>query len=331
MHPSKKQKKFGENRLTFFSEVPNLSRGDVQSVEAKKEKKVEEKLDAEGNVVRKGREAATWSVDDLVSKSNVTIAKHRTALAELPQGFNDRLRSAISQYIKNSPQNFDKDEYRGLGNTEYRRFSDAMHSKVRSLVEQYAPTQSEINEKKEAQRKMKEAKKAAKEIQQVSLKDIQDDPGDIEDLPTLSKKYEAYESWNESLQDQAGKVMAGMGKFQARFQEFQQARSGLQAYKKFANFFSGDDAEMIALKSLKAKHEATTKATIEKIRAAQKKLDSYGKEMAKASNEQKEEKMEERDERLRQIEENASLSKKEKKVRKAQFEKVKGDKEVLTT
>lgn len=217
-----------------MSEIPKISAADLESVTKHKE--------AEGPVL---------DVAGLAAQANAKIDSRRSALQELSDTFSQRLRAEIVDYMKNSPQRFESDENKGLGTQEFEAYRSAMLSKVQSLVEQYAPTEVEIAAKKEAQKKLQEAKNAAREVKDVELGDIKEDPGPIKDVRALSEKYDTYEGWNESLQNQASKVMASAGKFQRQFQEFARAREGLHSYKRLLDYFATGDPETQDLEAKK--------------------------------------------------------------------------------
>ncbi|MDH5597363.1 MAG: hypothetical protein OEY44_04605, partial [Candidatus Peregrinibacteria bacterium] len=231
LHPQY-QEKIGENRLIFFSEVPQINRGDIAEIEAQREKKTEDKLDEEGEVKEKGHEAATWTVDDLVFKVNKTINNQRSALAELPQRFNNQLSASIATYIKNSPQRF-QGRHAGLSNREYLNFKDAMLKKTRETVDSFAPKKEEIDAKHEAKRAAEKAKEAAKKVKShVDLSDIKSELTDVEDLSELSGKMTEYNQWNEALRNEGDEIIGSIGAVQQSFAGFQEARSGLQSYKR---------------------------------------------------------------------------------------------------
>ncbi len=305
---------FGEERLVFFG-VKNLGRGDISSVESHKEKKVADEVDEEGKVTKKGREAATWTVDALVSQSNAIINKRSAALAELSDAFNTKLHSAIVNYIKNSPGRFESDEFKGLSNREYAKFSSSMSAKVSELVEQYAPTEAEIAAKKDAESKLKGAKEAAKAVPDIKVEDIAEDPGPIKDLKVLSEKASQYSSWNQSLRKDGSAMGKGVGNFQKQYQAFQKARNGARSYQKFVDFLTSDD-EMKNLDAAKEAIKRQIKAAIKKLEDGQKRLDKYGKKMAAASNKLKQEKIAERDKELKRIDADKKLSVEERAKKK---------------
>ena len=326
MHQNKKNI-FGEARLIFFAEVRKLSHGDISSVEAHKEKKVADEVDEEGKVTKKGREAATWSASELVGKANATIQARSAGLSEISQSFNDALKAAIVNYIKNSPGRFESDEFKGLSNAEYASFSAAMNKQVSTLVEQYAPTEKELAAKRAAQSASKTLKGSA-EVLEVSLDEIKDNPGEIKDLKVLSGKISEFSGWNAGLQKQGNRVMKYGADFQKKYVAFKKAREGVKVYKKFWDYFDGDELKKVNDVQSGAKKQLD--AAVKKFEAAQKKLDSYGKVMAQASNKQKQAKIKERDAELKRIDADEKLSKEEKAKKKATYELLKHQKTKLT-
>ena len=295
-----------------MSEVPGVSSEELASIRTHKE-----------------TEGPELDIAGLARQTTDRIQARRVALQELPPAFNQRLKSEIIRYITNSPGRFESDENAGLSAKEFENFRSSMLSKVQGLIEQYAPTEAEIAAKKEAMAKMEKVKKAAK-IEDVKLDDIQEDPGPITDLPTLAQRYETFEGWNGSLQNQGNKIMETTSNFQKTFQEFAQARQGLHAYKKFVDYFAGGDSETQELEAKKASMERDLEATRKKLENAQKKLDRYAEKIGKASNEQKQEKIKARDAHLKRIDENEKLSKEEKEARKAEYLRLKGQRESLS-
>ncbi|GEM_PF-2230926 len=280
-------------RLVYFAaEVPKFSESEIASVKNAKETEGPE-LDTAG----------------LVQAVNANIDKHADQLKELPPEFLARLHNEIVNYFLQSPGRFEKDDKKGLSAQEFAEYRSAMIAKAEELIREYAPTQEEINAKKEALKQAQNARETAESIRPPAEREkAMSAPGTIQDLGGLNSAFQAYNESSMALQQGGAKISAEVGEFQRAYAAFEKARNGLQAYKKFASFLGKDDPEMMQLQDAQARAKAKVEAVLEAYRQQKTRMETYGREMAQVSSRLKQEKIAERDQKIQAIESRTDLT-----------------------
>jgi len=271
-------------RPVFFAEVPRIGAGEV------------------ADVVKKEQEVPALDVAGMVEEANAEFEKYKSQLEELTPAFGNMLHDEIVRFMRASPGRFEKDENAGLSETEFAAYRSAMLEKVRNLLKEYAPTEEDIKKIREARAANKEAQKAADKLAPIDVKEIAESPGAIPDLQTLDQKYQQYNNWNASLQQEASAVLTAGEAVQTAYAAFKKARDGISSYKKFTSYlFPENDTERIALQEKIEEAKTKLDQTIKKYRDSKDRLNKYATELSAASNKQKEEKMKERDEKLAEL------------------------------
>jgi hypothetical protein len=299
-------------RLVFFAEAPKIGEGEV------------------ADVVKKEEEGPALDVAGMVNNANGEFNKYQAQLQELPQSFSNMMHDEVVRYMRASPGRFEKDDKAGLSSAEFEAYRGAMVSKVQELLKEYAPTEEDLKQIREAKAKSKEATAAAEKLQPIEAKDVSESPGAIPDLQTLDSKFQEYNNWNAALQQEASSVLTAGGAVQTAYAAFKKARDGISSYKKFTSYlFPENDAERIALQDKIAEAKTKLEQTVKKYRDSKAKLDKYSVELAAASNNQKQERIKERDDKIRQLQERTDMTDAEKKEKEDAYRRLESQQKSL--
>ena len=271
-------------------EGPHLSADELQGLHEQKEES----------------EAQELPVEQLVEQSNAILDAHADQFAELGEEFTGELHDNVVQYFLTSAERFNTDTEVGLDLVEFQAYATDMLAKLEGILEQYAPTEEQLEAKEKQKEAAQEAKAAAESVESLELASLDFDMKNLSTPEGLQTEFEKFNQRGQDLAEKMGKFMTMVTGFSQAYQKFEAAKQEWSIIGRSNGFFGlnigARDKETDFLVDSLRPIKKHLNVAMQDVQAEVGTLELYGKAMNDAPEKMKEKALAVRNKKVEELE-----------------------------